>query len=192
MIHIQPKIIGLSGISGAGKTTLTRSLSEYLNATEVVWDDFDAISQAPDDYVDWYYRGENYSEFKYPSLEAILRDLKSKKSPCHPVFQTPLPLTKIVIFDAPLGYLHQQTGQYIDICIHIEVPLDVSLGRRLLRDFQSPDKTKEDLLKEVTFYLSSSRPLFFDTALKATADFIIDGIQTTEKQIEIIKNLLSI
>jgi uridine kinase len=53
------------------------------------------------------------------------------------------------VFDAPLGRLHEQTGKYLDICIHIDAPLEVSLGRRLLRDFKENDKTKEEHLVKV-------------------------------------------
>ena len=45
----------------------------------------------------------------------------------HPALKSMLSPTKYIIYDAPLGCLHPQTGQYIDICIHIETPLDVSI-----------------------------------------------------------------
>lgn len=41
-------IIGISGIGGAGKSTLTQALGKALNATMIYWDDFDAISVEPD------------------------------------------------------------------------------------------------------------------------------------------------
>jgi len=47
-------IIGISGISGAGKTTLTSALCKRLKATALYWDDYGGISQAPHDYVKWY------------------------------------------------------------------------------------------------------------------------------------------
>lgn len=62
--------------------------------------------------------------------------LKSGHSIVHSITQDVLKPTRFIIFDAPLGRLHQQTGQYIDFCIHIEVPLDSSLCRRILRDFK--------------------------------------------------------
>ncbi len=43
------KIIGISGISGAGTTTLTKALGTALDATTIFWDDFDDISESPDD-----------------------------------------------------------------------------------------------------------------------------------------------
>ncbi len=73
---------------------------------------------------------------------------------------------------------------------HINVPLDVSLCRHLLREFKNTNKTKEQLLEELEYYLSHSRPLFFDDDLKMGADLIIDGMLTTEEQIQKINTYL--
>lgn len=175
-------VIGISGVTGAGKTTLAAALAHALQATMLAWDDFDEIATGPADYVDWYHRGRNYDEWDYRALAEVLQSLKAKRPILHSVFKRVLQPTKYIIFDAPLGRLHPQTGQYIDICIHIEVPLDVSLCRRLLRDFRGNEKTKEELLLELEHYLAYSRPLFVDDDLKANADFVIDGMLDTKEQ----------
>ncbi|HAT2116466.1 TPA: AAA family ATPase [Legionella pneumophila] len=185
-----PYIIGISGKTGAGKSTLAKALSKDLKATLISWDDFDDISLEPEDYIEWYYKGCNYSEFKRESLAKALANLKSKKEILHPVLRTLLNPTEYIIFDAPLGKLHIQTGEYIDTCVHIEVPLDISLCRRVLRDFKDKLQTKENLLEEVSFYLNHSRPLYFDNDLKQNATIVIDGLLSTEAQIQIIKNFL--
>lgn len=171
------KIIGISGVTGAGKTTLARALAKELNATLISWDDFDDISTSPDDYVDWYYRGQNYKEWDYAALAMVLQSLKLNQPVLHPVSQRLLTSTQYIIFDAPLGRLHYQTGQYIDFCIHIEVPLDVSLCRRLLRDYKKNNRTKSEFLDEIEFYLKKTRPLFFDDKLKEKSDFVLDEKQ---------------
>lgn len=184
------KVIAISGVTGAGKTTLANALGKILNATVIRWDDFDEISISPSDYVDWYFRGQSYHEWNYQALADILKLLKSNQPVLHPVFKQTLQPTKYIIFDAPLGRLHSQTGFYIDTCIHLSLPLDVSLCRRLIRDFNETDKTKEEFLMELKYYLSHSRPLFFDDDLKANADLVIDGMLTTENQIKAIKEYL--
>lgn len=186
----KPEIIGISGITGAGKTTLTHALAKELKATMLKWDDFDDISTSPVDYVDWYKRGQNYNEWNYHILADVLKSLKDKQSILHPISKQPLQPTEYIIFDAPLGRLHQQTGIYIDTCVHLSLPLDISLCRRLLRDFKNEDKTKKELLTELEYYLSDSRPLFFDDDLKKSADLIIDGLFDVEEQIKKIKEYL--
>lgn len=187
---MNPKIIGISGNMGAGKTTLAHALQEDLKSTLLCWDDFDDMSTSPSDYVEWYYRSQNYGEWNYQALADVLKLLKAKQPVVHPVFKQLLNPTEYIVFDAPLGRLHHQTGQYIDIFLHINVPLDVSLCRHILRDFKNNNKTKEQLLEELEYYLSHSRPLFFDDDLKAGADLVIDGMLTIEEQIKIIKAYL--
>jgi len=189
--NMKSKIIGISGNMGAGKTTLAEALALGLQATMIGWDEFDDISSGPDDLVDWYKRGQNHNEWNYQALADVLESLKSDQSILHPTRKCVLHPKKYIVFDAPLGRLHPQTGQYIDVCIHIEVPLDVSLSRHLIRDFKANDKTKDELLDELEYYLSHSRPLFFDYALKASADFIIDGMMATDNQVEVIKKYLT-
>ena len=187
---MNPHLIGISGKTGAGKSTLAKAISQNLKANLISWDDFDDISLEPEDYIQWYHKGCNYNEFQRESLSMVLANLKAKKEVIHPVLNTFLYPTEYIVFDAPLGKLHKQTGEYIDTCVHIEVPLDISLCRRVLRDFDDKLKTKEDLLEEISFYLNHSRPLFLDDDLKQHATLIVDGLLSTETQLQIIKNYL--
>ncbi|MBM3632348.1 MAG: uridine kinase [Alphaproteobacteria bacterium] len=183
-------IIGISGISGAGKTTVTQALSKVLNATAVFWDDFDEISTSPDDYVAWHNSGQGYETWDYPTLATTLDTLKKGNCVIHPVLNNELFPTKYIIFDAPLGRFHQQTGHFIDTWIHIDTPLDVALARRTLRDFKKDPRTVNHVLEDLQYYLDHSRPLFFDTAEKTAADFVVDGTLSIEKQIRSIRNFI--
>jgi hypothetical protein len=141
------KIIGISGNMGAGKTTLAHALQQNLKSTLLCWDDFDDISTSPSDYVEWYHRSHDYNEWNYQSLADVLKELKAKQSVPHPVLKKSLIPTEYIIFDAPLGRLHKQTGQYIDILLHINVPLDVSLCRYELVDINSLIQTEIEYMK---------------------------------------------
>ncbi|WP_419420147.1 uridine kinase [Legionella sp. D16C41] len=180
-------IIGISGNMGAGKSTLALALAKNLHASLLSWDDFDDLSVSPPDYIAWYKRGQDYSEWNYQCLAETLARLKLGKLVAHPALNTLIKPTAFIIFDAPLGRFHKQTGTYIDTWIHINTPLDVSLCRWLLRDYSSIHKSKSELLDELKFYLDESRPLFDDSAFRAEADLIINGLLATEQQVDIVK-----
>lgn len=180
-------IIGISGISGSGKSTLTKALSEHINASSLYWDDFDAISQSPNDYIDWFERGEDYTEFSYEALAQSLQELKNGKAITHPVTHETIAVTQYIIVDAPLGRAHKQTARYIDVFIHIDIPLDIALARRLIRDSKDDCTNKDNIVNTLNHYLNRSRPLFDADGMcliSNTADYIIDGTQNIESQVK--------
>jgi uridine kinase len=177
------KIIGISGIGGAGKSVLTNALSKALNATIIFWDDFDEISKDPADLIKWYNSTQDYSEWKYDSLAEVLKELKAGRKVICPATKKELIPTQYIVFDAPLGRRHSATGQYIDYSIFLNTPLDVALARRVLRDFR--DKSNLNITKifeELDFYLTSSRPLYeMNYEKMELSDYIADGNQPIDK-----------
>lgn len=177
---MKPLVVAISGNMGAGKTTLSRGLAQHYNATYLGWDDFDGISTWPEDYIQWFENGRDYTAWDYPNLVSVLQTLKSEQPIQHPVLNNALNPTPLIIFDAPLGRSHTQTAAYIDFSFHISVPLDISLARWLIRNFKNNNKSKDQLIEELEFYLTKSRPLFFDDDLKRSADYVLNGELTVD------------
>jgi uridine kinase len=175
-------IVGMSGISGAGKSTLMRRLESSLQATCLFWDEYDEISQGPEDYVKWYEESKNYADWKYDALADTLKRLKAGDATVCPATKRTLQPTKHILFDAPLGRCHQATGQYIDFLVCIDTPLDIALARRLIRDYKNHLEPAK-ILEELEYYLEHSRPLYIlAPAVKQASDLIIDGSLTVEEQ----------
>jgi|GEM_PF-237906 len=176
------KIIGIQGIAGSGKTTLTRALGKALNATTLFWDDFDPISTGPSDYIEWFKTSKDHNDWQYGKLAEVLQSLKEGKSLTCPATHRVLIPTKYVIFDAPLGYDHKATGQWIDFLVYLDTPPDIALARRLYRDYQPNAKRNDnDILEEIFHYLESARPVFMAAyEMKDKADLILDGGQPPE------------
>jgi uridine kinase/GNAT superfamily N-acetyltransferase len=174
----KPLIIGFSGITGSGKTTLVKALSKKLEATAIHWDDFDDISKSPEDYVKWYHGSRDYSEWEYPELAKVLKQLKHGNEVVSPATKEKLIPTDIILFDAPIGYCHKETGQFIDFLVNVDTPLDVALARRLLR------LNKDEIPKELMFYLEQSRPLYIQTEPERQADMVVDGSMPLEMLVD--------
>jgi uridine kinase len=186
------KIIGISGVGGAGKSVLTNALGKALNATILFWDDFDEISKAPENYIEWYSKSKDYSEWKYDALAKVLNQLKMGEKIICPATKKELVPTDYIVFDAPLGRKHIVTGQYIDYSIFLNTPLDIALARRILRDFREKSNNTE-IFEELDFYLTSSRPLYMmDYDAKEKYDFIVDGSLPVDNIVAIILEKLQV
>ncbi|MBA3721474.1 MAG: AAA family ATPase [Parachlamydiaceae bacterium] len=188
------KIIGIQGIAGSGKTTLTHNLGKTLNATTIFWDDFDPISTAPSDYLEWFKTSGDYNDWKYDALVDTLQSLKLNQTITCPVTKRVLIPTKYIFFDSPLGYDHKASGQLIDFLVFLDTPPDIALARRLYRDFQPQAKRNDnDILEEIAIYLESTRPLYMAIyERKSKADLILDGNQPIETLISKLLNTLKV
>jgi uridine kinase len=168
-------IIGVCGITGAGKSALVDRLAETLSGIAVHWDDFDPISEAPEDYVEWVRTSKNYNDWKYDGLAEVLKNLKAGNAVKCPATHRLLQPAQHILFDAPLGYLHKATGQYIDFLVGLDTPLDIALARRIIRDLKRGLSTQQ-LISELTLYLEQARPLFImPPEMKQGCHLLLDG-----------------
>ena len=195
----KPFVIGISAIAGGGKSTLVKRLVQQLDsAISIQFDHYADDKTYPADTTAWLESGADYNAFNTPKLAADLQSLCRGESIISPKDGTIVTSAPIIIFEAPLGYAHEATGQFIDFLVFVDTPLEVGLARMVLRWFAN----KDDLAKQAKIvenymhgYLAMFRHVYLTmaTRVKPTSDLVLDGLlspdELAQKVISALPNL---
>ena len=112
----QVTAIGISAVSGGGKTAVAKRLTKRLgDAVAIHFDDYDDTNRHPDDLRLWFARGANYDGDQCPDFSLHLQSLKSRRSIHYPASGQTIHPASFVVADAPLGRAHSDSGQFIDM-----------------------------------------------------------------------------
>ncbi len=180
----QPFVVGISSVSGGGKTATTKKLASLLqNAVTLHFDDYDDTNKHPENLQTWLKEGANYNVWETPVLTRDLQTFKASSPITAPRDGSQI-LPRFIVFDAPLGRAHFDTGRFIDFMVFIDTPLDVAMARRLLRDDYSIESLKESL----SSYLNGGRTIYlqFVQQIKEKSDLILDGCLSVDDLAEAI------
>jgi uridine kinase len=150
----QPRIIGIVGASGSGKTTVARELAELAgNASLMSQDNYYRSLPEGVDSKDW-----NFDDPAVIELEHLARDLAALKrgetveGPRY-IFSThkrapdtitlkPAPL---IIVEGLFLFTREALRNVFDLKIFIDLPLEVCLERRVARDVVERGRTEETI-----------------------------------------------
>ena len=178
-------IIGISGGTGSGKTTVANRILESVSASEVVFIQQDSyyrnITDLPLDYRD-------IANFDHPDaldndlLVNHVRRLKAGEAVDLPLYdfrthtrmnETRLVEPKpIVIVEGILIFADPRLLEQMDIKVFVDTPDDVRFIRRLRRDLAERGRTVESVIEQ---YIATVRPMHmqFVEPSKRHADVII-------------------
>jgi uridine kinase len=178
-------IIGISGGTGSGKTTIANRILESVSASEVVFLQQDSyyrnINDLPLDY-------RNIANFDHPDaldndlLVNHVRRLKAGESVELPLydFKTSTRLNEsrhvepkpIVIVEGILIFVDPRLLEQMDIKVFVDTPDDIRFIRRLRRDLAERGRTVESVIEQ---YIGTVRPMHmqFVEPSKRHADVII-------------------
>ena len=184
----KPKIIGIVGGSGSGKTTVTKRIIDELTIDKVA-----LIEQ------DYYYKDQSHmtmdervkTNYDHPSafdnelLYTHLTELMEGNAVELPVYdyvnhtrsaekkhQEP---KDVIIIEGMFGLHSEKLRELMDIKIFVDTPSDLRILRRLLRDINERGRTVESVINQ---YLESVRPMHekYIKPTKQYADIIVpDG-----------------
>jgi uridine kinase len=178
-------IIGISGGTGSGKTTVAKSILEAVNADDVVFIQQDSYYRNATDLPLDYRQVVN---FDHPdaldndllvnhirrlkagsAVELPLYDFKTNMRLSETVLIEPKP---IVIIEGILIFSDPRLLEQMDIKVFVDTPDDIRFIRRLRRDVAERGRTVESVIEQ---YLATVRPMHmqFVEPSKRYADVII-------------------
>lgn len=204
-------VIAIGGISGAGKTVLVERVAEMLGEEAVTFFYDNYPNESPPDSYKWLKEGLDVNLIKTPQFTEDLRLLKSGKPVTPPMNREGRerggvvePATFIVV-EEPFGGIRKEVSGLIDLAGYINVPLEIALGRKWLREFPSyANELKERgefnydnftsfIITEMFFYLLNRRDEYLswhNQALKS-CELILDGMKSidalAEEVVEVVK-----
>jgi uridine kinase len=162
-------VVAISGVSGAGKTSVIKHARDLLgDAVALYFDDYAEQSTYPRDLKEWIERGANVDEWQTPHFAADLRKLRAASE------------RTVLLVEEPFGKLRREMAGLIDLDIHIDVPADVLLARRLLRRLEEERgsaELNERVARDLNHHLALGRRLdaLASTEMSRSADFVVDG-----------------
>lgn len=182
-------VIAVSGTSGAGKTTLIRSLATLLqDAVLLSFDDYVYLGNDVNVIRTWLAGGANPNELQTPQLAIDLRKLSSGQPVQLPNNDGVLEPAAFILLEEPFGRARNEIAPMIEFAAHLDLPADVALARRLVRTLESAERPALEHLLEQTChdlrtYLIAGRDAYraVEDAAKACADIVLDGMRSVDE-----------
>ena len=185
-----PKIIGIVGASGSGKTTIAGALAECCGNTCLISQD-NWYKPLPDDVDAERWNFDDPAVIDLPQLAADLATLKSGRAANGPryIFSThkrapdtiTLKPAPVIIVEGLFLFTTPELREIFDLKVFIDVPLDTCLQRRVQRDVLERGRSEKMIRKR---WAQQVEPMFkehVEPTLKL-ADFILkpDGLTPSE------------
>jgi uridine kinase len=189
-VATSPRIITISGIAGAGKSTLVRGLHKHLRNTSVLyydaydgaeshwWPAFDNQGSLRLNIARWVREGGDPNQYvSIPRLALDIAKLRAGRpiSMPRPSFEVQeVPAADYILFEEPFGRARFEISKLVDYSIHLDLPLDVALARTVLRQKDNGG----DPIALVERHLLEGLSNFFKAqaeAGKACADLVLDA-----------------
>jgi uridine kinase len=189
-------VVAIAGPSGGGKTTLVQQVATLLDhATQVYFDDYEAVLTYPADMVEWLANGADPNDWKTPQFASDVQALRMGNKALHPNGTTTLQPTGYIVVEEPFGRERQEMAPLIDFVVVIDVPLEIALARRIRRGFgkELEEWSAEQILKHLKHidnylqsYIELGSALYGTVNARAltSCDLTVDGRAPAEQLAE--------
>lgn len=182
------KIIGITGGSGSGKTTIVRKIEEVISDfTFIPQDNYyksarDLLGEEVDNHNITKFNFDHPDAFDNALLIEHLKKLKNNEIIDMPQYDfvhhkrldttTKVKPAKLIIFEGILVFSNKAVRNLLDLKIFVDTPDDIRFIRRLRRDIIERGRTVESVIDQ---YLTTVRPGYYEfiEPTKRYADIII-------------------
>jgi len=167
----QTKVIALSGVSGAGKTSVINCLAKEFNSPILLFDDFVAPNTYPLDMKAWLHDGADVSKIKSPRFTKALSELKTQCG------------SPMIFIEEPFGRERAEIAHLIDYVIMLDIPMEVCLSRVIKRHLtysNDPTKSLSNYLRRYDDYL---RDVYIRVSnqVRENSDLVLNQVEPSSK-----------
>ena len=164
----QAKVIALSGVSGAGKTSVINCLAEEFNSPTLLFDNFVEPNTYPLDMKAWLHDGADVSQIKSPRFTKALSELKTQCS------------SQMIFIEEHFGRERAEIAYLIDYVIMLDMPMEVCLSRVIQRHLKHSNDPTKSLSNYLRKYDDHLRAVYIAAAnqVRQSSDLIITNVGT--------------
>ncbi|WDE14168.1 hypothetical protein [Thalassomonas haliotis] len=175
------KVIAVSGVSGCGKTSVIKQLSQEFSCPYLLFDDHRDDHTYPKDMKQWFKNGADVSEIKTPEFVHSLRHLKAQGN------------NEFLFVEEPFGRGRDIISSLIDHVVLLDQPMEVCLSRVIMRNINHPSgEALNSIPRYLAMYDDHFREIYIELTnqVREDCDLIIQAVTSVELTAKIISNWL--
>ena len=193
-------VIGITGGSGSGKTTIVNRIreivedfvfipqdnyyksAEYINNTNITAFNFDHPDAFDSDLIKKHIKAlKNFKAIEMPQYDFVHHRRTEKTVKVEP--------KKLIIFEGIMIFSEKKILDLIDLKLFIDTPADIRFIRRLKRDIEERGRTLDSVVEQYMEYVRPGHQEFIEP-LKTKADIIIPEGGNNERALDVLLSFI--
>jgi uridine kinase len=180
------KVIGISGISGSGKSRLTNSLAKHYGGRILVIHQ-DNFYHDQSDKIFEKRITTNYDEpdaIEFSLFTSKVKEIINGKETEIPIYdfakhtrsekKVVVKPTDILLLEGTMIFTQKDLTDLMDIKVFVHTPMDIAIVRRITRDIEERDRTASDIRDQ--YFKTVRKGMYqYSISYKGEADFIVSG-----------------